>query len=74
MTLDELYNHITHYVAHPHTAITEHDKRRAILILNVLDEYFTDSFGEVYWDKDGPFEDFGDYASKQLDILEGKNK
>jgi len=33
MTYDELYEHITKYVADPHTTITEHDKRRACLIL-----------------------------------------
>jgi hypothetical protein len=72
MTLDELYDHMTKMIASPHTAIVEHDKRRAIQVLLAFDEYLTDAFGEVYWDKDGPFEDLCEYANKQLDILEGK--
>jgi len=72
MTLDQLYDHMTKMIASPHTAIVEHDKRRAIQVLLAFDEYLTDAFGEVYWDKDGPFEDLCEYANKQLDILEGK--
>jgi hypothetical protein len=72
MTLDELFDYTTKIISSPHTVITEHDKRRAIQIFLVFDEYFTDAFGEVYWNKDGPFEDFCDYANKQIDILEGK--
>jgi hypothetical protein len=66
MTLDELFSHIVY--------CTKGDKHRAVQAFLAIDEYMTDAFGEIYWDKDGPFEDFGDYASKQLDILEGKNK
>jgi hypothetical protein len=32
MTKAELFNHITHIIASPHTAITEHDKRRAVQV------------------------------------------
>ena len=42
MTYDELYEHITHYVAHPHTAIVKHDKQRACLILGAFMEFILD--------------------------------
>ena len=42
MTYDELYEHITHYVAHPHTTIVEHDKKRACLILGAFMEFILD--------------------------------
>ncbi len=72
MKLDELFDMVTTMIAYPHTDITEHDKRRAIQVFLAFDEYLTDAFGEVYWDKDGPFEDLCEYCNKQLDILEGK--
>ena len=42
MTYDELYEHVLHYVAMPHTTITEHDQRRACLILGVFMEFIMD--------------------------------
>jgi hypothetical protein len=42
MTYDELYDHIVNYVAMPHTTITEHDKRRACLILGAFVEFILD--------------------------------
>lgn len=42
MTYDELYDHVVNYVAMPHTAITEHDKRRACLILGAFMEFILD--------------------------------
>jgi hypothetical protein len=42
MTYDELYEHITKYVAMPHTTITEHDQRRACLILGTFMEFLLD--------------------------------
>ena len=42
MTYDELYEHVLHYVAVPHTAITKHDKRRACLILGAFMEFIMD--------------------------------
>ena len=42
MTYDQLYDHITKYVAMPHTTITEHDKRRACLILGAFMEFIMD--------------------------------
>ena len=42
MTYDELYEHVLRYVAMPHTTITEHDKRRACLILGAFMEFILD--------------------------------
>jgi hypothetical protein len=46
MTYDELYEHILGYVAMPHTTITEHDKRRACLILGAVMEFHLDCLDE----------------------------
>ena len=40
-TREELFTTITKIVAHPHTAITKHDKSRALAIMVVFDDYFT---------------------------------
>ena len=42
MTYDDLYYHVLHYVAMPHTTITEHDHRRACLILGAFMEFVMD--------------------------------
>lgn len=42
MTYDELYDHVVKNVAMPHTTITEHDHRRACLILGVFMEFIMD--------------------------------
>ena len=42
MTYDDLYCHVLHYVAMPHTTITEHDRRRACLILGAFMEFIMD--------------------------------
>jgi hypothetical protein len=42
MTYDELYEHITHHVAHPNTTITKNDKLRACLILGDFMEFILD--------------------------------
>ena len=42
MTYDELYEHVVNYVAMPHTTITEHDHRRACLILGAFMEFIMD--------------------------------
>jgi hypothetical protein len=42
MTYDQLYKHIVAYVAMPHTTITEHDQRRACLILGTFMEFLLD--------------------------------
>jgi hypothetical protein len=69
MTYDELYEHITRYVAHPHTAIVEHDKRRACLILGAFMEFILDCQEEGV---DANTIDITDFIHEKLDILEGK--
>ena len=70
MNLDELFDVVTKMIAEPHSQIVEHDKRRAIQIFLAFDDYLIDHL-EGYCDDDCEF-DFGEYASQQLDILEGK--
>jgi hypothetical protein len=40
-TREELFECITKIVAHPHNTITEHDKSRALAIMIVFDDYFS---------------------------------
>jgi hypothetical protein len=40
-TREELFDCITKIVAHPHTAITKHDQSRALAIMVVFDDYFS---------------------------------
>jgi hypothetical protein len=40
-TRKELFQVITKIVAHPHKTITEHDQSRALAIMVVFDDYFT---------------------------------
>jgi hypothetical protein len=40
-TREEFFECITKIVAHPHTAITKHDESRALAIMVVVDDYFT---------------------------------
>jgi len=69
MTYDQLYEHITKYVASPHTTITEHDKKRACLILGAFMEFILDcndagiDVNEI---------DITDFVSEKLDEVEGK--
>ena len=72
MTYDELYEHIVNYVAMPHTTITEHDKRRAIQVFLAFDEYLIDADVAARRCDVGDEYDFGSYAEKILDELEGK--
>ena len=69
MTYDELYEHITKYVASPHTTIVEHDKRRACLILGSFMEFILDCQDEGV---DVNTIDMTDFVSGKLDELEGK--
>ena len=69
MTYDELYDHITKYVAMPHTTITEHDKRRACLILGSFMEFLLDCADE---DVDPRTLDMTGFVSEKLDELEEK--
>ena len=40
-TREELFECITKIVAHPHSVVTSHDEARALAILLVFDDYFT---------------------------------
>lgn len=70
--LDELFEMVTKTIASPHTTITEHDKRRAACVFLYFDEYMVElDVAEGRCDvSDGV--DFGSYAEKILDELEGK--
>jgi hypothetical protein len=70
MTIDELFDYITKVIASPHTAITEHDKRRAIQVFLGFDDYLIDALDGYC--EEGCEIDFGAYAVKILDELEGK--
>jgi hypothetical protein len=69
MTYDELYEHITHYVASPHATITENDHRRTCLILSAFMEFILDCQEEGV---DANTIDITDFIHEKLDILEGK--
>jgi len=72
MTKAELFNHITHIIASPHTAITEHDKRRAVRVFLAFDEYMIDVDVAAGRCDVGDEVDFCSYAEEILDELEGK--
>ena len=72
MTKDELFEIVTKMIASPHTAITEHDKRRAIQVFLAFDEYLIDVDVAAGRCDVGDEYDFGSYAEKILDELEGK--
>lgn len=69
MTYDELYEHIKHYVAMPHTTITVNDERRALLILGAFMEFVLDC-------QDAGIDlntiDTTDFVNMKLDEIEGK--
>jgi hypothetical protein len=67
-TREELFECITKIVAHPHQTITEHDQSRALAILLVFEDYFSnflesDNSGSHYvYERDElDFEDFVRY-------------
>jgi hypothetical protein len=72
MNLDELFDVVTKMIAHPHTAIIEHDKRRAIQVFLAFDEYLIDVDVAAGRCDVGDEYDFGSYASQELDKLENK--
>ena len=69
MTYDQLYEHIVKYVASPHTTITEHDKKRACLILGAFMEFILDCQDEGV---DVNKIDVTDFVSGKLDEVEVK--
>jgi hypothetical protein len=73
MTKEELFEIVTKIIASPHTAITEHDKRRAIQVFLAFDEFMMENVPEYCDDTSELGEiDFGSYAAGVLDELEGK--
>jgi len=72
LTVDkkELFEIVTKVIASPHTAITEHDKRRAIQVFLGFDDYLIDALPGYC--EEGCEIDFGGYAAGILDELEGK--
>ena len=69
MTYDQLYDYITKYVADPHTTITEHDQRRACLIIGTFMEFILDCEIDGV---DPRTLDMTGFIHEKLDILEGK--
>ena len=71
-TREELFECITKIVAHPHTAITKHDQSRALAIMVVFDDYFSnfcesDNNGAYYvYERDET--DFTDFVRFKLGI------
>jgi hypothetical protein len=71
-TREELFECITKIVAHPHTAITKHDQSRALAIMVVFDDYFSnflesDNNGSHYvYEQDAT--DFTDFVRFKLGI------
>ena len=69
MTYDELYEHVVKYVAMPHTTITEHDKRRACLILGAFMEFIMDCTDASI---DPRTLDMTGFVNEKIDQLEAK--
>jgi len=71
-TREELFTTITKIVAHPHKTITEHDQSRALAIMVVFDDYFTnfcesDNNGGYYvYERDEL--DFQDFVIEKLGL------
>lgn len=72
MTLNELFEMVTKAIASPHTAIVEHDKRKAIRVFLYFDEYLMENVPEYCGGTELGEIDFGSYAAGVLDELEGK--
>jgi len=69
MTYDELYDHIVHYVAMPHTTIVHNDHRRACLILGAFMEFILDCNDAGI---DVRTLDTTTFVNEKIDQLEGK--
>ena len=71
-TREELFQCVKKIVAHPHTHLTSHDEARALAILLVFDDYFTnytesDNDGGYYvYERDET--DFTDFVRFKLGI------
>ena len=66
--MDKLFEIVTKVIASPHTAITEHDKRRAIQVFLGFDDYLIDALPGYC--EEGCEIDFGAYAATIIDELE----
>ena len=71
-TRENLFECITKIVAHPHKIITEHDQSRALAIMVVIDDYYTNY---VQSDNNGGYcvyecdaMDFTDFVRSKLGI------
>jgi len=71
-TREELFNTISRIVAHPHKNLTEHDKSRALAIMVVFDDYFSNytesdnNGGYCVYERDAT--DFTDFVRFKLGI------
>ena len=71
-TREELFNTIKRIVAHPHKNLTSHDEARALAILVVFDDYFTNfcesdnNGGYCVYEQDAT--DFTDFVRFKLGI------
>ena len=71
-TREELFDCLTRIVAHPHTHLTSHDEARALAIMVLFDDYFTnfcesDNNGGYYvYEQDAT--DFTDFVRFKLGI------
>ena len=69
MTYDDLYCHVVNYVAMPHKTITEHDHRRACLILGAFMEFIMDCTDASI---DPRTLDMNGFMSEKINELESK--
>ena len=71
-TREELFECVTKIVAHPHKTITEHDQSRALAIMVVFDDYFSNytesdnNGGHCVYEHDAT--DFTDFVRFKLGI------
>ena len=71
-TREELFTTITKIVAHPHKTITEHDQSRALAIMLVFEDYFSNfaesdnNGGHYVYERDEL--DFQDFVRFKLGI------
>ena len=71
-TREELFKCLINIVAHPHKTITEHDQSRALAIMVVMDDYFTNFIesdnngGYCVYERDAT--DFIDFVRFKLGI------
>ena len=71
-TRKDLFDCITRIVAHPHTAITQHDQSRALAIMLVFEDYFSNftesdnDGGHYVYERDEL--DFQDFVIEKLGL------